>query len=306
MSARICVLGSLNMDLVVRPQRLPAPGETLLADSFQTFPGGKGANQAVAAARLGAQVAMIGRVGDDAFGRALRRELERHGVDTAQVRSIEGVPSGVALITVEANGENTIVVVPGANQHLDPGEIDAAGGMLVSIGDASSVIAQLEVPVVLVDQAARAANAAGATFVLNAAPALPLSDSLLRRVDVLIVNRSEAAVLVGSPVTASVEELADELLRRGPKLVVVTLGAQGAFARAGSDLVYQDVFSVPAVDAVAAGDAFVGALVVALDERRPLAEALRFACAAGALATTREGAQPSLPDRAAVEALAAG
>ncbi|MFH0944209.1 MAG: ribokinase [Planctomycetota bacterium] len=299
----ICVLGSLNMDLVIRAPRLPAPGETLLGGPFGTFLGGKGANQAVAAARLQSEeappVTLAGRVGDDAHGEELRQGLLREGLDLQYLRSIQGQVTGVALITVDDAGENSIVVASGANASFLPDDLPVG-----VIRQAGLIVCQLELPLPTVERAAVLANAAGVPIVLNAAPACPLPLSLLARLDLLVVNRSEAALLAGCGESEPAEELAAYLLATGAKAVVVTLGRDGALLSNGGRTIRQDAFAVNSIDAVAAGDAFVGALAVAWLERKPDPDALRFACAAGALATTRAGAIPSLPTRGEVRTLA--
>jgi ribokinase len=256
---RITVVGSANVDLVARSERLPRPGETITGALFERIPGGKGANQAVAAARLGAAVRFVGRIGADDM---VLRSLEREGIDTSGVRRDDG-ESGVALIVVDAAGENTIVVAPGANARLTPDD--------VAVGEADAVIAQLEIP----DEAVAAAAAQASFFCLNAAPARPLE----LEPDLLVVNRYEYDVV-------------------GPrgKLVALTLGAEGAvLLKNGTEVARAQPPRVHAVDGTAAGDAFCAALVVSLLEGRPRDEALTRACAAGAIAASRPGAQPSLP-----------
>lgn len=293
------------MDLVVRAPRLPRPGETLLGEASAMSGGGKGANQAVAAARLGAGVAMVGRVGYDAFGHALRDGLAAEGIDVTCVERAER-PSGVALITVDRDGENTIVVAPGANAALLPAHLarDTVAG--AAVANAEWLVVQLESPLDTVREALRRAQAAGTRCLLNAAPATPLDDELLAALDVLVVNRGEGESLASMPAGTDAPALARALSARGPGLVVVTLGADGAVAIDGEGrLLQQPPFAVRAVDSTAAGDAFVGALATALLEQQDVEAALRFASAAGALATTRAGAQDSLPTRAEVEALLA-
>ncbi|MCC6406866.1 MAG: ribokinase [Planctomycetes bacterium] len=287
----VVVLGSLNMDLVVRVERFPEPGETLLGGGFATFPGGKGANQAVAAARLGANVRMLGRVGDDAYGRELVAGLRRDDVDASRVSSSSAAPTGVAVITVDAHGENHIVVAAGANATLDARAIESASA---AFEGARVFVAQLETPLDAVLAGARAARAAGAVAILNAAPAQELSADALAAFDVLVVNQSEAARLAGR--RADPETLARELARRGPRAVVITLGAAGALALVDGRVERRAAFDVPVRDATAAGDAFVGALACSLAERVSWPTALARASAAGALACTRAGAQPSLPN----------
>ncbi len=300
--ARVVVVGSLNMDLVVPVPRHPRPGETAIGGDLAQHAGGKGANQAVAAARLGAAVRMIGRVGEDAFGRALIANLESEGVDKSDVRALVGVPTGVALITVDARGENAIVVSPGANARLRPEDLDPA-----SFAGAAVVLLQLEIPLETAIRAAELGRAAGTFVILNAAPARPLPRALLEPVDLLVANEHEAAAILEAAPPDTAEEaliLARRLVRRVPA-AVVTLGEKGlAYAgREGSGT--RPAFPVQAVDTTAAGDAFVGALAAAIAEGAPLPEALRFGAAAGALAATRPGAQPSLPRRDEVVALLA-
>src|SRR5205085_3177563 len=269
---RITVVGSANVDLVARCERLPRPGETLTDATFERVPGGKGANQAVAAARLGAEVRFVGRIGADDL---VLRSLERDGVDTSAVVRDEG-ESGIALVLVETGGENMIAVAPGANARLTPDDVD--------VGDVDAVICQLEIPLAAV----RAAAASAPFFCLNAAPAREQLDADLEP-DVLVVNRHEYEVV-------------------GPagKLVALTLGEDGAvLIEAGREVARAASPQVQAIDATAAGDAFCAALVVSLPEGRARTEALHRACAAGALACTRLGAQPSLPTSPELEELIA-
>jgi ribokinase len=283
---RVTVLGSANMDLVVRAPALPRPGETVLGYDFTTVPGGKGANQAVAVARAGAQCTFLGAIGTDAFGAALRAGLADAGVQLGLLREVDG-PSGVALITVDDAGQNQITVAPGANATLLGLDHDERA----AIRDAEVLLCQLEVPLPTVVKAVTGARAAGTTVVLNAAPAQPLFRDLLDNVDVLIINESEAAAL-GDAVNA-VEK------------VVLTLGAAGAVYtdRQGGRLAVPAP-TVTAVDTTAAGDAFAGAFAVALAEQRPVDEAVRWACAAGAVCATRPGAVPALPHREDIDELA--
>ncbi len=295
----IVVVGSLNMDLVVRAPRFAQPGETIAGDLFVTAPGGKGANQAVAARRLGAEVSMVGAVGGDAFGTLLRGQLADEGIDVRHVSARHGQASGVALITIDGSGENTIVIVGGANAMLTPGDVEQAGAVLSA---AQVVVLQLEIPPVVVEAAATLARAGGATVVLNAAPALPIPDTLLAAVDVLVVNETELLALADDAGTH--DEAVGRLRARGVADLVVTLGARGArLLPAAGDPLLVPAHPVEVVDTTAAGDAFVGGLAVALAERRSLIDAVRLGCAAGALAVTRLGAQPSLPHRAAADAL---
>ena len=289
------------MDLVVRSPRFAAPGETLIGTAFLTVPGGKGANQAVAAQRLGARVAMIARVGDDAFGRSMRQRLQEEGLDVRYLAATPESSTGVALITVDDRGENTIIVVPGANGVLTADDVERASE---SIEDADVLMLQLEVPIQTVARAIAIAAAAGVTVVLNAAPAQPVGPALLSRIEYLIVNATEAATVARMPTDTALEDAARVLHRRGARAVVVTLGAAGAVLLAdGKAAVSVPAHQVPVVDTTAAGDAFAAAFAVAIAEGLTPADALQFGVAAGALAVTSVGAQPSLPTRAAVDAL---
>ena len=298
MTAHLVIVGSLNMDLVIRAPRHPQPGETLTGSAFLTIPGGKGANQAVAAARLGAAVTMIGKVGPDAFGDALRANLAAAGVNVEHVtRSVEA--TGVALITVSAAGENTIVLAPGANGTVTPEDVQACAGI---IGQADALLLQLEVPLPAVRAAAEIAAARGVPVILNPAPAQPLPPDLLRHVTYLIPNEHEAALLAGGPADDA-ETLARRVQALGPRAVVVTLGAAGALVLDGDTAAHVPSYPVTVVDSTAAGDAFVAAFGVALSEGQSPVAAAAWGCAAGALACTVLGAQPSLPRRTAVAEL---
>lgn len=283
----VAVIGGLNMDLLVRVARLPAPGETVTGSEAVRGPGGKGGNQAVAASRLGARARMIGMVGDDPFGAELLANLVAQGVDVSGVGTADRA-TGMALIVVQADGENTITLSPGANAVLEP----------PAIGEVDVLLMNLEVPLEAVTAAAQSANG---LRILNAAP-FPKADlsSLLQHVDVLVVNETEAAGLLGGPVEPTA------LLALGPHTAVITLGAAGAIAATADGTFVAKGFSVDAIDAVGAGDAFCAALAVALGSAAPLDAALRRACAAGALATTRVGAQAALPTSAEVDQLLSG
>lgn len=303
MSARVAVVGSSNLDLVVTASRLPHPGETVLGGNFRTVPGGKGANQAVAAARAGATCDFVGAVGDDEFGTRMRGSLVDAGVDVRGLRTVAG-PSGVALIAVDRDAENFIVVAPGANGTLT--ELDADDRTTIAAADV--LLLQLEVPLAAVTQAARWARADGTTVVLNAAPAATLPGALLDLVDVLVVNEHEAAV-VAEVTSDDPQVLLDALLKLVPR-VVLTLGARGAaYAdREGLRLAVPPP-QIDAVDTTAAGDAFTGALAVSWAERggaidqETVTASLRWACAAGAACAQRPGASTALPERPAIDAL---
>jgi len=302
----VTVVGSLNMDLVVKAPRLPAVGETVTKGTFGTFPGGKGANQAVAAARLGARVGMVGAIGKDAFGSQLRDGLRRDGVDVSHVIEIDDAPSGVALITVGSQGQNTIVVAPGANWRMTTAHVDAAADL---IARSQILLIQLEIPIETVTRAAEIASSAKVRVVLDPAPApeSPLPDRLIRLVDVINPNEVEAKVLTGTNVAdeRGARDAAERLLAMGCRSAVIKLGARGAFVADGDTRAAVPGIHVDAVDTTAAGDAFAGALAVALGEGRPIMEAVRFANVAGAISVTRMGAQPSMPRRAEVVEFAA-
>ncbi len=302
MVAKIVVVGSLNMDLVVRSPRIPKPGETIIGHALHMVPGGKGANQAVAAARVGAQVAMVGRVGGDAFAQPLLANLAANRVDHTWVARDADAATGVALIEVDDAGQNSIVVVSGANARLRPADVEAAEA---AIAAAQALLLQLESPLDTVLRAAQLARAGGVTVILNPAPARALPTELLQAVDVLIPNESETALLTGLPVDSLAEAAtaAQALLAGGVSTVVLTLGERGALLAQPEGWAHFPAFPVTPVDTTAAGDAFVGGFAVALAEGRSLADAVRWGNAAGALATTQLGAQPSLPDRAALLAL---
>jgi ribokinase len=299
---QIAVVGSLNMDLVARAPRIPQPGETIIGSEFGTIPGGKGANQAVAAARLGAQVTMIGRVGCDLYAHTLLETLSTAGVHHAFTLHDPEASTGVALIMVDGAGQNSIVVVPGANMRLSPADVAAAE---LAIADADVLILQLESPLEAIAHAAEIAQAHDVTVVLNPAPARALPRGLLARVDVLIPNESETTLLTGLPASepAEIEMAAGSLLEMGPGSVVLTLGDRGAWLATRERAERIPAFPVMPVDTTAAGDAFVAGFSVALAEGRPSKEAVRWGNAAGAMAATRFGAQSSLPTRGEVEKL---
>jgi len=294
---RLVVVGSLNMDLIVNVPHLPRPGETVVGESLLRAPGGKGANQAVAAARLGASVTMIGRVGHDSFGRDLTRGLREEGVSTRWVRGSDR-PTGAALIEVDDGGENTIAVAPGANADLLPEDVPRK-----AIESASVAVAQLEVPLPSIEEAFRLARLSGVRTILNAAPARMVPGSLLDLADVVICNEVELAMLLGRPVLEGEETVAARALRSAPdQIVVVTLGERGALAIAGAEAVEQPSYRVQVVDSTGAGDAFVAGFSIAL-QAADVSAALRLGCGAGALATTARGAQPSMPSLSDVSAL---
>ncbi|NLE43192.1 MAG: ribokinase [Chloroflexi bacterium] len=302
MRAQIAVVGSLNTDLVVRAPHIPRPGETVIGGDFLTMPGGKGANQAVAAARLGASVAMVGRVGTDGFGQQLLANLAAAGVDHRLVVEDADAATGVALIVVEDSGQNSIVVASGANMRLSPNDVAAAESAIAS---AQVVLLQLESPLETVRRAAEIARAHNVTVILNPAPAQPLPADLLTLIDILTPNESETALLTGDQIQtpSEIEAAAYKLRRMGARMAILTLGERGALLAEADGTEIFSAFDVTPVDTTAAGDAFMGGLAVALGEGQPLPEAIRWGNAAGALATTRMGAQPSLPSREELEHL---
>lgn len=305
MQAKVVIVGSLNMDLVTRAPRLPRAGETLAGQSFVTVPGGKGANQAVAAARLGASVAMIGCVGADAYGEQLRAALLAEGVDCQAVTRIEGESTGVALIVVDDSSQNAIVIVAGGNGHVTASVVDGFDALL---SQAEVIICQLEVPLDTVGHVLKRGHELGKTVILNPAPASgPLPAEWFAWIDYLIPNESEATALTGLPVdsTASADAAASALLAAGVSKVIVTLGEQGALFASPSRSEHFPAPRVQPVDTTAAGDTFVGGFAAALADGKSESDAIRFGQVAAALSVTRSGAQPSIPTFAEVQASAA-
>jgi ribokinase len=298
----VCVVGSTNIDLTFRAARLPKPGETLAGHAFHLGHGGKGANQAVMAARLGARVTMVGKVGRDVFGEGALRNYREQGIDTTHVLIDTERPTGVASIVVDDAAHNCIIVVPGANLGLTPQDVRAAA---TAIEGADVLLCQLEVPIETVTEALRIAKAAGVLTVLNPAPAVPLPDELLRLAGLCVPNENEIELLTGQS-AASLEEAAAaawELLKRGPGTVVVTLGERGAMIADAERAEHVPAPRVEAVDSSGAGDAFIGALGMFLAEGVPLREAVQRANAVAALSVTRLGTQASFPARAEVDGL---
>lgn len=299
--ARIVVVGSSNTDMVVKSDRIPRGGETVLGGEFVMVPGGKGANQAVCAAKLGADVTLVARVGDDVFGESSLANFRHVGVDTRFVTKDPSFPSGIALIMVDGSAENAIVVAPGANLGLRPQDVDDARE---AISQADAVVVQLEIPAETVAHTIELAHSLGVRLVLNPAPIRPMSKQLLGRADVLVPNQHEAAELIGKGGEGhSIDAVssARELLAYGAKSVVITLGGKGAYvAGEGASQFVQPQKVVP-VDTTAAGDAFTASLACALAEGHNLLESAQFAARVAAIAVTRMGAQPSMPTRTEVE-----
>jgi len=305
--ADVVVIRSLNLDLLVGVPRLPRPGQTVAGLSAQRSPGGKGANQAVAAARLGGRVRLAGLVADDGFGPELRSAVAAHGVDVAHVGVIQGSSTGMAFIMVEESGENMIAVAAGANGALTPDILGHAPGLRALLAGTGALLLQLEIPVATCVAAAEVARELGVPVVLNAAPippeVTPELARLLRSTDVLIVNETEAATLAGSADTATADP--DALRSLGPGVAVVTLGSRGASVDDGTGRIDVPGFTVASVDTVGAGDAFCGQFALAYATQAPLTDAVRRACAAGAIATTARGTQAAELTSARVDELLA-
>ena len=306
----IVVIGSINMDLACRTPHIPTAGETILGSDFVMMPGGKGANQAVAAAKLGGQVYMVGRVGDDDFGDRLIYCMSAHKVNVEHITVSEGDATGIAMILVDMKGENSIIVAPGANQKLTPDDIDAAESLITTAG---TVVMQLEIPLVTVHHVIALCQRHGVHLILDPAPVPPQGlDRAMMDVDLLTPNQGEAEQLVGLSQTHNVsakkiidpKQVGSDLLARGARAVVLTLGHKGAMVLTrDGQIVTIPPHKVKVVDTTAAGDAFTGALAVGYSQGMPLATAAKFANAAGALCCTGFGAQPAMPTRAAVDAL---
>jgi ribokinase len=303
MARKIVVVGSSNTDMILKLKRIPKPGETILGGKFITAAGGKGANQAVAAAKAGGDVTFVARVGQDMFGEQAIAGFQQHGINVEYVQKDKS-PSGVALIFVADDGENSIGVGSGANGNLAPADVRKAKA---AIAEASVVVMQLETPLETVQEAAELADAKGTLVILNPAPAQSLPDGLLKKISILTPNESEAELLTGIKVTdeGSCARAAGVLLRKRVKTVIITLGSRGAFVATSESKELVPGFKVKPVDTTAAGDTFNGALAVALAEGLPMRDAVRLANAAAAISVTRMGAQPSAPSRKEIEKLLA-
>jgi ribokinase len=296
----IVVVGSSNTDMIIKLERIPKPGETILGGEFVTAAGGKGANQAVGAARAGGAVTFVARVGQDMFGARALEGFTKDGIDVSYVVEDKASPSGVALIFVARDGENSIAVASGANGRLSPADVKRARQALAG---AAILIMQLETPLATVQAAAELAAAKGVQVILNPAPARPLPDALLKLVSILTPNETEAELLTGIKVDSdeTAAQAAQALLGKGVQTVIITLGARGALVTTPTSAQLVPGFKVEPVDTTAAGDIFNGALAVALAESRALLDAVRFANAAAALSVTKMGAQPSAPKRKEIE-----
>lgn len=299
-SKKIIVVGSCNTDMVVKTDRLPVPGETVLGNSFMMNPGGKGANQAVAASRLGGNVTFITKTGNDLFGRQSIERYVEEKINTDYIFSDHNLPSGVALIMVDTQGENCIVVAPGANASLSVQDIDKAKN-IIEQGDI--LLMQLEIPMVTVEHAAKIASQKGIKVILNPAPAAFLSNDLLECLYAIVPNKTEAEILSGIKVSDidSAKRAADIIASKGVNIVVITLGSKGALIKNGKEYIFIDAEKVEAVDTTAAGDTFCGALSVALSEGLSIVEAVKMANKASAITVTREGAQSSIPYRKEIQ-----
>lgn len=291
---RIAVIGSSNTDMVIKTSKLPVPGETILGGRFFMNPGGKGANQAVAAARLGGKISFIAKTGDDVFGKQARQLFENENINTDYLVTDPGHPSGVALITVDAKGENCIVVAPGSNSYLSQADIDNAREEILR---SNIVLMQLEIPIETVNYAANIAFDAGKKVILNPAPALQISDDLLSKLYLITPNETEAELISGIPVKDidSATLAARDIHKRGVKVVIITLGSKGALLFTAEVVKLIPSPKVEAVDTTAAGDVFNGAIAVAIAEGFDLDQAVEFACKAAAISVTRMGAQSSAP-----------
>ena len=291
---RITVIGSSNTDMVIKTTKLPAPGETILGGTFFMNPGGKGANQAVAAARLGGKVTFIAKTGDDIFGKQAKQLFESENVNTDYMFTDTENPSGVALITVDSMAENCIVVAPGANSNLQKSDIDQAKDEILR---SEIILMQLEIPLEIVIYAAEMGNSAGKKVILNPAPARDLPDELLKKLYLITPNETEAELLTGIKVIdlISAEKAAKILINKGVNIVIITLGSKGAFLYSNDGFKIIAAPKVEAVDTTAAGDVFNGALAVAISEGFALEKAVEFANKAAAISVTKLGAQSSAP-----------
>lgn len=301
-SKKIVVVGSCNTDMVIKADRLPIPGETILGGTFFMNPGGKGANQAVAASRMGGKVTLISKTGNDVFGKQSVMLYTAENIKTDFIFSDPKHPSGVALITVDSQGENCIVVASGANAYLNPSDIDKASAEIES---SDLVLMQLEIPIETVEYVAEMASKKGIKVILNPAPARALSDNLLKHLYIIIPNKSEAEILSGIKVSdiESAKQAADIISAKGVDIVVITLGSQGALIKEYADYHFVEALKVDALDTTAAGDTFCGAVCVGLSEGRSILDSVKLAARAAAITVTRMGAQASIPYRSELNSL---
>lgn len=299
---KIVIIGSSNTDMVIKAERIPQPGETILGGKFFMNPGGKGANQAVTVSRLGGDVVFVTKTGNDLFGRQSVELYANEGIDTSYVFSDSKQPSGVAIIMVDSKGENCIAVASGANASLSIKDINKAKKV---IENASIILMQMEIPVETIDYVAQLANNSGIKVILNPAPAGPLSDELIRSLSIITPNKTEAEMLSGVKVTGwkSARKAADIISAKGVGIVVITLGTLGALIKEGKTYYNVPAEVVTAVDTTAAGDVFNGALCVAIAEGKSVVDAVKFACKASSIAVTRMGAQSSIPNRKELDAI---
>ena len=299
---KIVVVGSCNTDMVIKADRLPVPGETILGGTFFMNPGGKGANQAVAAARMGGNVTLISKTGNDVFGKQSVMLYTAENIKTDYIFSDPKHPSGVALITVDAQGENCIVVASGANASLSPADIDKASA---EIEGSDLILMQLEIPIETVEYVAEKAQKKGIKVILNPAPARALSDNLLQNLYIIIPNKSEAEILSGIKVSdiESAKLAANIISAKGVNIVVITLGSQGALIKEFEDFHFVDALNVEALDTTAAGDTFCGSVCVGLSEGKSILESVKLAARAAAITVTRMGAQSSIPYRSELSSL---
>ena len=300
MSAEIFVIGSLNMDLVVQTTRLPQAGETLAGSEFHLIPGGKGANQAVAASRSGANTHMIGCVGDDAFGEIMLESLRNASVDVNGVSQLNGISTGTATIIVEEGGENRIIIIPGANGRVTYDLVEQKWDL---IARSDMVILQHEIPLTTIHQIIKNCQQQDIPVLLNPAPMYPIPKEILASLDTLVVNEAEAAALTGNSIKSldTGKESARKIMKSGVKTVIITLGENGAILLDNNGFIHHPGYKVPVVDTTAAGDTFVGGYATSITEGNSSTKALEYACAASAIAVTKLGAQTSIPSRDEVE-----
>lgn len=289
----ICVIGSLNMDLVVNVDAMPKPGQTIIGSNFKEVPGGKGANQAVAMARLNGNVSMIGKVGEDGFGQTLINSLKNDKVDTTYIQTTKG-STGVALITVDKNAQNSIVVSPGANFEVKEEDID---NNIKAIENSDIVVLQLETPLNTIKYALNKAKELNKYTILNPAPAVKLDDEIIKNVDLLTPNETELEIISGVSIETEedIQKAAQIMIEKGVKELIVTLGSKGSLYINKEKSMFKKAYKVEAVDTTAAGDSYTGALAVALSQDKGIADAMDFASKVGALSVLKEGAQSSLP-----------